>query len=74
LSKHRDDATVGSTPTRENNINAYRTTDTTGSDMIVMGTSPDHAREVATQILRDLAADHPNIIGTKTAIATVASI
>lgn len=55
-------------------MNAYRTTDTTGSDMIVMGTSPDHAREVATQILQDLAADHPNMIGSQTAIATVASI
>ncbi|MFF1392146.1 hypothetical protein [Rhodococcus erythropolis] len=28
-------------------MNAYRTTDTTGSDMIVMGTSADNAREVA---------------------------
>lgn len=55
-------------------MNAYRTTDTTGSDMIVMGTSADHAREVATQILQDLAADHPNMIGSKTVIAMVASI
>lgn len=55
-------------------MNAYRTTDTTGSDMIVMGTSEDNAREVAAQILRDLAADYPNMVGTKTAVATVASI
>ncbi|MCW2092539.1 UNVERIFIED_ORG: hypothetical protein M2328_005819 [Rhodococcus erythropolis] len=55
-------------------MNAYRTTDTTGSDMIVMGTSAGHAREVATQILRDLAADHPNMIGSRIAIATVSSI
>lgn len=55
-------------------MNAYRTTDTTGSDMIVMGTSADHARGVATQILRDLAADHPNMIGSRTAVATVSSI
>ncbi|WP_347874054.1 hypothetical protein [Rhodococcus sp. (in: high G+C Gram-positive bacteria)] len=63
-----------STPTGENNMNAYRTIDTTDSDMIVMGASADHAREVATQILQDLATDHPNMIGSKTAIATVASI
>lgn len=62
------------TLTRESNVNAYRTTDTTGSDMIVMGASADSAREVATQILRDLAADHPNMIGSRIAIATVANI
>lgn len=72
--KHRDDAMVVLMTTRENNMNAYRTTDTTGSDMIVMGTSADHARGVATQILRDLAADHPNMIGSRTAVATVSSI
>ena len=63
-----------STPTRENNMNAYRTTDTTGSDMIVMGTSADHARQVATQILQDFAADYPALVGRKTTIATVSSI
>lgn len=55
-------------------MNAYRTTDTTGSDMIVMGTSADNAREVATQILRDFAADYPAMIGSKTTIATVSGI
>ncbi|GEM_PF-7095693 len=39
-------------------MNAYRATDTTGSDMI----------------LRDRAADHSNMIGSRAAIATVASI
>lgn len=55
-------------------MNAYRTTDSTGSDMIVMGTSEANAREVATQILRDLAADYPAMIGSKPEIATVLSI
>ena len=55
-------------------MNAYRTTDTTGSDMIVMGTSADHARQVATQILQDFAADYPALVGRKTTIATVSSI
>lgn len=55
-------------------MNAYRTTDTTGSDMIVMGTSEDNAREVAAQILRDLAADYPHMVASRTEIATVASI
>lgn len=55
-------------------MNAYRTADTTGSNMIVMGTSEDNAREVAAQILRDLAADYPNVVGSKTEIATVSSI
>ncbi|MFC1474117.1 hypothetical protein [Rhodococcus qingshengii] len=52
-------------------MNAYRTT---GSDMIVMGTSADNAREVATQILRDVAVDHPDMAGSRTAVATVSSI